>query len=63
MELFLYVLSFQHQWSRLSDYSEKQMFVYKSESDYWKNVLSYKGVQESMKKNINIKLLKGLNNI
>ena len=30
---------------------------------YWKSVLSFKDVQESMKKNINIKLLKGLNNI
>ena len=30
---------------------------------YWKSVLSFKDVQESMKKNIKIKLLKGLNNI
>ncbi len=30
---------------------------------YWKSVLSLKEVQENMKKDINIKLLKGLNNI
>ena len=30
---------------------------------YWKNVLSFKDTEEKMKKDINIKLLKGLNNI
>ena len=30
---------------------------------YWKNVLSFKDTEEKMKKDISIKLLKGLNNI